>query len=198
MEDNPKTIRCYVCKTHKTADNFSKSNIVHNVRRCKPCSLKKSVIRYHKNIKKTLLGKANKRAKRENIPFDLTIDDIYIPSHCPLLGIKLKSNMHSKNGTAAPNSPSIDRIYPHLGYIKGNIIVISYAANAFKNSATPQQLIGLARNLYNIVTNHYPLTVNDMKTLWPQEYVPVYEWKKEEEQGEGAAMVEGGVQQPTG
>ena len=39
-----------------------------------------------------------------------------------------------------PNSPSLDRVNPKFGYIKGNVIMMSMLANQMKNSATPEQL----------------------------------------------------------
>lgn len=45
------------------------------------------------------------------------------------------------------NSPTIDRINPKLGYIKGNVWVISNKANRFKNDATLEELELLVANL---------------------------------------------------
>src|SRR4051812_27791939 len=71
-----------------------------------------------------LFRSARERAKRYDIPFNLTEDDVIIPSLCPILGIPLKLN----EGHPKFDSPSVDRIIPSLGYIKGNIIVISHKA----------------------------------------------------------------------
>ena len=38
------------------------------------------------------------------------------------------------------SSPSLDRIIPSLGYVKGNIRVISFRANTLKNNATLSEL----------------------------------------------------------
>ena len=55
---------------------------------------------------------------------------------CPVLGIPLVIG----EGACSDNSPSIDRIIPELGYVKGNIKVISRRANRIKNDATPDEL----------------------------------------------------------
>ena len=45
-------------------------------------------------------------------------------------------------GAAGEVSPSLDRLLPHLGYVKGNIIVISHRANAnAKNCASVDELM---------------------------------------------------------
>ena len=38
-----------------------------------------------------------------------------------------------------PDSPSLDRIVPELGYVKGNIRVISNRANHLKSDATLEE-----------------------------------------------------------
>jgi hypothetical protein len=93
-----------------------------------------------KNPKRILLGMAKYRAKKENKEFNLTLDDIpEIPEFCPYLGLKLRPS----KGKANKNSPSLDRINNKLGYVKGNIIVVSYRANALKSDAGLEELQNL-------------------------------------------------------
>ena len=61
---------------------------------------------------------------------------IEYPKVCPVFGIKLDWGMNGNQ----PNSPSLDRVNPKFGYIKGNVIMMSMLANQMKNSATPEQL----------------------------------------------------------
>lgn len=84
-----------------------------------------------------MFGKARARALKAGIPFNITVDDIVIPATCPVLGVPLfigtvKDKM---------NSPSIDRIKPALGYVRGNVRVISNRANTLKSNATPIELM---------------------------------------------------------
>lgn len=76
------------------------------------------------------------RCNNKGIPFDLTKEDLDTPSTCPVLGIKLEKG----SGKHQPNSPSVDRIIPELGYVKGNTQIISYKANVMKHDATPEEL----------------------------------------------------------
>lgn len=92
------------------------------------------------------------RCRRKGLPFNITLEDIEPPVNCPVLGIPLNYNsLH-----AGPDTPSIDRIIPKLGYIKGNVIVISTRANTLKNNATIEELLKLA-SFYGSLTPHSPL-----------------------------------------
>lgn len=90
-----------------------------------------------------LVNRVRSKCTREHIPFDLSVDDIIIPDHCPILGIELEFGK-SDGEKWRDNSPSIDRIIPSLGYVKGNVLVISYRANRIKNDATIEELVKIA------------------------------------------------------
>ena len=103
---------------------------------------------------------ARDRAKANNIPFDLSVQDIrdIITDSCPILGIKFELNKQKqtwgkgKNQNNWQTSPSIDRIVPDKGYTKDNIIIVSLMANSIKNQATPDQIQKVAtfyKKLYN-------------------------------------------------
>lgn len=76
------------------------------------------------------------RAKKYNIPFDLTLDDIVIPDVCPYLKTPFVA------GTRY--AMSLDKINPEQGYIKGNVEVISRKANIMKNDASTNELLEFA------------------------------------------------------
>lgn len=95
------------------------------------------------NFRRKMLYSARARAKKYGIPFDITIEDIpEIPDRCPLLGIPLVI-WRSRNEHRT-NSPSLDKIDPRLGYVKGNLWIISTRANQIKNDATPDELMKVA------------------------------------------------------
>ena len=83
-----------------------------------------------------ILTAARHRAKKKGIPFNLICDDIVIPECCPVLGVQLVLG----EGICSDNSPSLDRIIPELGYVRGNVKIISRRANRIKNDATPDEL----------------------------------------------------------
>jgi len=90
-------------------------------------------------------SRAKYRAKQKGFDFTIEQEDITIPETCPLLGIELVC--HRGGGRNQGNSPSLDRIDPTKGYIKGNVWVISNRANTLKNDATIQELELLVENL---------------------------------------------------
>lgn len=93
---------------------------------------------------KFLLQSAKCRAKKRGTQFDVDFSDISIPTHCPLLGVEL---VYSGEGMHCPNSASIDRIDSKLGYVKGNVWIISRRANVIKNDASLDELRMILENL---------------------------------------------------
>lgn len=89
---------------------------------------------------RTMFYHARLRAKRYGLPFDLVEADIIVPIHCPVLGVILAVG----GGRRKPNSPTLDRVFPDRGYIKGNVCVISWRANRLKDNATLHELEALA------------------------------------------------------
>lgn len=83
--------------------------------------------------RRRMLKAARCRAKRLDVPFDLTKEDILVPSLCPILGIPISSSLDQ---VPVDETPSLDRIVPELGYIKCNVRVISFRANTIKNSGS--------------------------------------------------------------
>lgn len=88
------------------------------------------------NPESYLFYSAKMRAKKRGIPFTLVLDDIIIPSHCPVFGSPLTRG----DGKFRTNSPSIDRIDNNKGYTKDNIIVVSFRANNLKSDASLDEL----------------------------------------------------------
>lgn len=81
---------------------------------------------------------AKSRARKIDVPFLITPAHILevwpINDLCPVLGIPLIHNI--KGGCVHDSSPSLDRVIPELGYVRGNIIVMSQHANKIKSNET--------------------------------------------------------------
>ena len=85
--------------------------------------------------------RARKRARALGLPFELKASDVKWVDTCPVFGCPLKIGecMHPSD-----DSPSLDRIRPELGYVPGNVIVVSMRANRIKNNATHEELLRVA------------------------------------------------------
>lgn len=131
---------CKHCQEEKPLQSFSKKydcKSGYDTSKCKEC--KRSAADWTKvPWERKILNRARSRARREGIQFNLTIEDIVIPSTCPVLKVPLAYN--DKDYTA-----SIDRVVPEKGYTKGNVAIISAKANRIKDNATYTEIIQLAR-----------------------------------------------------
>jgi hypothetical protein len=87
------------------------------------------------------------KAKARGLPFDLTADYLFslIPVDfiCPVLGIPL---VFGADGAFNPNSASVDRLNPRLGYVRGNVRVISNRANILKRDVTDAEELQMVVN----------------------------------------------------
>lgn len=84
---------------------------------------------------KRMLAGAKNRAQDKGLMFNLHYEDIQIPNLCPVLKIPLIPSQGMSD-----NSPSLDRKIPYLGYVKGNVQVISMKANRIKTDATSTEI----------------------------------------------------------
>ena len=70
-------------------------------------------------------------------------EDIVWPTHCPVLGIKLDYSIGNKRGKDRDAWPSFDRFDNDLGYVSGNVEIISLKVNSMKHNATLEDLKSL-------------------------------------------------------
>ena len=84
-------------------------------------------------------GGAKERAARLGLPFELDKDYVsaIIPDRCPVFGTPF---LFIGGKHLRPDSPTIDRLDPAKGYVRGNIAVISAKANAIKSNATAAEI----------------------------------------------------------
>lgn len=90
------------------------------------------------------VSNAKQRSKHRGVPFDLTVEflaSIMTPV-CPVLGIRLR--IHSGQGHGPrDDSPSLDCVFPRLGYVPGNVRWVSGRANRIKSDASLAELEAL-------------------------------------------------------
>jgi len=144
LEGNKK---CSMCKQHKPKTSFHinrcQDDGLHAY--CKSCTRIMKTNYLKEDIRRFLLTSAKCRAKKKNLQFSLTKEDIIVPEKCPVFDIPL---YYSKGGKT-DNSPTLDRINNKRGYTKDNVVVISFKANRIKSNATVEELEKLV-NFYKL------------------------------------------------
>jgi hypothetical protein len=152
---------CRVCKIEKTIDNFyMRAETKRYKTECVACKAiahrEYYVTRYaetakrkafefrQKDQKLALLGSCKATARKKNIDFNLTAEDIVIPEFCRYLGVRL-TNIQGI-GHVDTNA-SVDRIDPKKGYIKGNVQIICFKANTMKRNASAEELRVFCKNI---------------------------------------------------
>ena len=161
---NESKILCSGCNTPKYIKSFNPRSSGYHNKQCNSCRRKgerekkrlwmekyrqdyreytnRTARESHEKARRTnperfLLYSVQQRAKQKSIPCTLMLEDIVIPKYCPVLGIELRVN--HDGGQATDNSPSVDRIKPELGYVKGNVAIISKRANTIKSFGTIEE-----------------------------------------------------------
>ena len=137
---------CKYCGIEKDLKAFSQKHDCvsgYDTSKCNAC--KRSARDWAKvPWERKILNRVRTRANKEGIAFNLTIEDIIIPSVCPVLGIPIVYN--DKHYTA-----SIDRVIPTKGYTKGNVAIISAKANRIKDNATYKEILQIAIYMKNLI-----------------------------------------------
>lgn len=104
----------------------------------------------HRQSINAAVNTAKARSKKKVVPFDIDVEylvSIYpADKKCPALGIDLIWGRTSPRN----NSPSLDRIVPERGYVKGNVRWLSMLANQIKTNATTAEVCAVADYLRKI------------------------------------------------
>ncbi len=137
--------RCPTCGIVKNIEQFTLQKDTRDGRRsqCKECSA--DYRRGNPVLVQTanMVKNARQRAKDKNLAFNLDNNFVrsIVPSHCPIFNTKLEWSVQRGNGHCPlPSSPSLDRIDPSKGYVKGNVWIISHRANQIKSNASHEEL----------------------------------------------------------
>lgn len=126
---------------------------------CKLCMVRKRAL-HNTRIKedykwycKKLLSQLKARAKSENLPFNLTAEDLIHEFDaqdglCRYTGKKLDFTLRcSEKGQPHRDFPSVDRKIPSRGYTLGNVDWVTYAVNRMKNDLTEEEFLDFCRNI---------------------------------------------------
>jgi hypothetical protein len=98
-----------------------------------------------KNIRTNIRRKVRDgKEVAKNVTVDYLLEIFPKDHKCPVFGTKMAFGGNKKT------SPSMDRINPEEGYIRGNIAWISDLANTIKTDASPEQIFEVAKWLEKI------------------------------------------------
>lgn len=124
---------CKSCGEYKEAAFFTPFKGGRNglYPHCKACRVDRAKEQWkQKSYKKKIYDRCKTRAKQKGFEFTIELEDIIIPSLCPVFAVEMVGKY----------APSLDRIDSSKGYVKGNVQVISTRANILKNNATAEEL----------------------------------------------------------
>jgi hypothetical protein len=113
---------------------------------------------------------AKSRAVRDNVSFDLALQDLIdiATDKCPILHTPFVWGVSGLGkGRTRPDSPTLDRILPELGYIKGNVAFLSYRANRIKDNGTMQEHYDIA----DFIWNHIHAKENTAAPVSTRDYI---------------------------
>lgn len=144
---------------------FKESTIQSKIDRLLEIDDKRELIRKRIEVKaledpiryraKTLYYSARHRAKKKNIPFELTVDwieDKLKEGICECTGINFEIKKYSKRqGFSKVNklSPSLDQIIPSAGYTVENVKVVCDQFNKMKSDNTIEETYFMAKEFVN-------------------------------------------------
>lgn len=134
--------KCTTCKQDKEDDQFWKGMLA-----CNSCMLlrmeRKQVQRdsispegKQRRILQYLLRVARRRAKEKGLECTIRTQDIPFTNTCPILGVPLKEN----TGKLYRDAYTLDRKDSTLGYVPGNVFILSWRANNIKSDLTFEQI----------------------------------------------------------
>lgn len=95
---------------------------------------------YSAHPERVMIKGARDRARVHKVPINITAKDIRgcfpLDGCCPIT----RQLFEKGKGKCGPQSMSLDRIIPELGYVSGNIAIISHLANTIKQNCTDPEV----------------------------------------------------------
>lgn len=90
------------------------------------------------------------RRRAADAQYETDIDKDYLISlvveKCPVFKVPL---LYRRDTKGHPHIASLDRIDSSIGYIKGNVQILSFKANVIKSNATKDELLTFAKWVLN-------------------------------------------------
>lgn len=127
----------------RTQQNLERTRVKYKADGYREALLQRAHKKYHaQDLRTRLVYIAKCKAKLKNLPFDLVPEDLENTTHCPVFGTQLER--FSPKGSRL-NMATLDQIVVGKGYVKGNVIIVSFLANMVKSCASPDQIMQVAK-----------------------------------------------------
>jgi len=149
--------RCYKCKQ---VMSYDAENFRNDCRCCKRCEREMALLRFYDlkenptlpRVLKSRLAASKSRAKKKNVPFTLTFEDLLAQwdkqnGKCFYTGLPLKIKIES----CVDNKEvvSIDRVEPDKGYSRENVVLCCDCVNTMKSNLSMEQFKGYLSLLHS-------------------------------------------------
>lgn len=161
--NNGKLYYCSACKKYLPKDDFCICRI-RTYRdclsdRCRSCA-KRNSLKVRKNLAgdraldymlKNKLGRAKCRAKQSDLPFNLTVEDLYNlwneqNGKCAISNIPMTYELCKGN---VMTNISVDQINPKAGYTKDNVQLVCWAVNRMKGEMSMDELLYFVNSIHD-------------------------------------------------
>ena len=150
--------KCTRCNQIYDIDFFPKRSLTLTRGYCKNCDKvrrRKMTDRVCEDLQwycRRIVVQLKNRAKRQNIPFLLTANDLYQvyldqQGSCYYTGTKLDFTLKGLPGSPHRNFPSVDKLTPSKGYVQGNICWCLYTINRMKNDLSENEFISVCKTV---------------------------------------------------
>lgn len=125
---------CHECHRHLPASAFTLYSRSYTV--CNECRFLVAALR-----------RKRMEAARAGLDFNLTLASFErpLPVVCPISLQPLHYSVDGVKGADRSRVASLDRVMPFLGYVEGNVQIISHRANGFKSNASRDEIERLLR-----------------------------------------------------
>lgn len=129
------------CKRGHISERFTSSWICIECSRTEHYTSDRERYRAMENTMALQFKARKQQSLNKGVPFTIELEDLEQPEYCPILGIKLNYAWGGKNGQLRdPAKATIDKVIPELGYVPGNVFIISWRANKLKSDVRIEEL----------------------------------------------------------
>lgn len=148
--NEPKQLVCDFCGSD--FETVAKKNVRFCGTKCYQNSDKRKRAYNVPHRMKELSNSAGHRAKRKGIPHNINGDHLLglwdsNGGKCCITGVPFDLSYGEKlqRGWSKANAPSLDRIVPELGYIKGNVRLVTFQVNCAMGAYPDEQFYEMCR-----------------------------------------------------